>query len=180
MIAMGLLGLLTACLFAIFRIGSSAWHKGNTDTELVQQLDLVHHRLAQEVKYSLYAGVSLDPPGAATALSLPSCKIGNLPDYDATLRSPRWHKYVIVYHNPANQEVLLVEKDITPPSTSVIPLAGLAGERNGGHRLARFISRCEFRCQSGLLEVMLEAQKSRYGKQANEIMVVPSSYSFRN
>lgn len=180
MIAMGLLGLLIAGLFGIFRIGSSAWHKGSTESELVQQLDLIHHRLAQEVKYSLYSAISLDPPVAATAISMPSCKVANMPDYDATLRSPRWHKYVIIYHDPGLQQVRLVEKNLTPPSTTVLPLAGLAAERSGGRRLASFITRCEFRCEAGLLEVFLEAQKSRYGKQTNEILTLPSSYSFRN
>lgn len=182
-LGMGLLVLLMTAMFFLYQMGASAWKKGETQTELLQQAQMVTGRLEREVERSVYAATVLDPgPSSGTAVSLLSCwdEAAQRYDYDPATRSPVWHRYQICYFDAGAGVVYWKDVPLAPPSTTPLPMVGLAGQRTDGRVLARNVVTCDFRLSEQVLELQLALEKKRYGSQGPERIEVPATAMFRN
>ncbi|MCA9796856.1 MAG: hypothetical protein KC910_33835 [Candidatus Eremiobacteraeota bacterium] len=180
-LGLGLLILLMVTMFAIFRMGASAWKKGEAHADLMHALQVTLAHCTRSVEQSVYDGLALDPPGAPTGLSLISSwdQANSEFDFDGTAGAPVWHRHVIIYYDAAQQEVLQRELAI-PPTTTAAPLATLSLERTGGRVLAREITAFNCTLVGRELTFNVEATKKRYGSYQPEVLRLSSSIGFRN
>lgn len=173
-----ILSMMMAMMFLIYRQGANAWKKSEAQTDLVHSARGVSARLEREIERSIYDSASLDA-GTAVAFLSSYDDATQRYDYDAVNRTPVWHKYLICYYDAAAREVRWKEVPIAP-TTAPTPLAGLAGQRNGGVLLAKDVTRCDFVLSDRLLQLNLELQRKRYGSEAPESIRLPCSMFFRN
>lgn len=150
-VAMGLLLMLLSVLFAIFFLGSKAWRKTDDRFELLRNTQTVIAQIAREAERGTVFSVTILPGRAVSFLS-PINNQGNF--VTDTLGDVRWERYLIFYHDPASQEVRLVEVPLLPASfergtpqpierfvsaTGMHPLSYyLTGGRVLGKRITRF------------------------------------------
>lgn len=182
LVGMGLLSGLMLMMFFIYQYGASAWKKGETETDLLQESQKLVARLQREAERSVYASASLDPgPDTGTAVAFLSCwdEATERFDVDPATGSPMWHEYHVFYYDGPSREVRWKRVPVAPTVTPV-PLAALAGERNGGRVLARDVVRCDFQLSEQLLGLELEIEKKRYGTPTPERLQLPVLIYLRN
>jgi hypothetical protein len=182
LVGMGLLSGLMLMMFFIYQYGASAWKKGETETDLLQESQKLVARLQREAERSVYASASLDPgPNAGTAVAFLSCwdDATERFDVDPATGRPMWHEYHVFYYDGPSREVRWKRVPVAPTVTPV-PLAALAGERNGGRVLARDVVRCDFQLSEQLLGLELEIEKKRYGTPTPERIQLPVLIYLRN
>ena len=183
MVGFAILGFLLAMMFSVYRFGASAWKKGESQNELLQQAQVVTASLAHEVERSVFSSASVDPgPTVGSAIGMLNCWNSTLNryEYDATAESQVWQRYVIFYHDAASNSVRRTETPLSPPSTTSVPLPGLAGHRTGGRQLALDASMCEFELSDQLLRFEIELERKRYGSEVPEKVTLSSLVYFRN
>lgn len=183
MVGFMLLTLLFGMLYFVYRTGAGAWKKSETQVELLQEAQVVTSRLSREVERSVYDSAEVDPgPNIGTAVAFLSCwnDATDQYDYDATSRSPIWHKYLICYYDAANQKVYWNETPLGSPTTAAAPLPALATYRSGGKLLASHVTRCDFTLSEEVLELQLELERKHYGSEKLEQIQLPTRVFFRN
>ncbi|MCA9792598.1 MAG: type II secretion system protein [Candidatus Eremiobacteraeota bacterium] len=187
MIAMVLLGLLTGALFYIFRLGSNVWAKGDTESELLGSISVVEAKLSREAERSVYESVSVEAAGQGVAFLSPMDANGVF-RYDPITSMPRWQKYIVIYHDPAQKALLWREVPVvgSPTENTAGPIELFSGSTlasffSGGKVLARELTGCRFWVgPDRQLLVWLEAEKERYGSSTPEHVEWRTAVSFRN
>ncbi|MBS2035225.1 hypothetical protein JST97_09560 [bacterium] len=126
-VAMGLLMMLLAGLFAVFFSGGKAWRKTDDRYELLHNTQNVLAQVSREAERSTVFSVSIIPGRAVSFLS-PMNDSGNF--VTDTLGDERWERYLVFYHDPVKQEVRMVDVPLLPGSF----------ERRTPQPIERFIS----------------------------------------
>lgn len=178
-----LLSLLFMMMFFIYRQGASAWKKSETQGELLQEAQAVTRKLTRDAERSSFASLTLDPAAPATAVAFASCwsPATMSHEYDPFGRSPVWQRFEIFYYDALAREVRWKEAPLPgAPTTTVGPLAGLAGLRSDGRVLARNVIRCDFTRGDHTLDFELELERKRYGSGRVERVELPARVYFRN
>jgi hypothetical protein len=180
------LSLLFVCLFFTYRVGASAWKKGETETDLLQNLQVAKSRLTRELERSVYDSVSVDPNGIAFLSALDV--YGDF-QMDNASSTPRWQKYVVVYYDaPARilrwQEIPVVG---TPQEMNPTPIESFGAANpltsyfNSGREFMRDVETCVFQWTPDLLVGFTWAtEKKRYGKNTPDRIEIRSAVGFRN
>ncbi len=188
MVGAAILSGLTLALFFIYRMGASAWKKGEAQTEMLQDLQGSIARLTREAERSTFVSVVTEP-GAISFLS--PLDANGVIVYDPAGQKPVWQKYVVMYYDAPNEQVRWLEVPLAPGSPEMgqaepIQLYDAGGSqplstyRVGGKVIASHITRCEFTAADGFVEVLLESTRKRYGSPAPEKFVLQSAAAFRN
>jgi len=126
-VAMGLLLLLLSFLFVIFFLGAKAWRKTDDRFELLRNTQVVISQLSREAERGSAFSVTILPGRAVSFLSPMDNNNHFVTD---TLGDVRWERYRVFYHDPASQEVRLVD----------IPLLATSFERRTPQPIERFVS----------------------------------------
>lgn len=126
-VAMGLLLMLLSVLFAIFFLGGKAWRKTDDRFELLRNTQTVIAQIAREAERASAFSVSILPGRAVSFLS-PMNDNGQF--VTNNVGDVRWERYLVFYHDPASQEVRLVD----------IPLLHDSFERGTPQPIERFVS----------------------------------------
>lgn len=188
MIGAAILSGLTLALFFIYRMGASAWKKGEAQTEMLQDLQGSIAKLTREAERSTLVSLTIEP-GAIAFLS-PLDAAGQVV-YDPASQRPIWQRYVVMYYEPASQKVYWRVIPLAPgaPEMGLAEpiqdydaggLQPLASYRAGGTVIATHISRCEFSVTDGLVQILLESTRDRYGSDRPERFLLESAVAFRN
>lgn len=192
LVGIAVVALLMGVTFAIYQMGASAFMKGNTRSELMQDALVTVEQLTREVERSVYGSVSLTEDGTAVAfLSAVNPDTGRF-EIGLDTSKPLWQRYVICYYDAEKDEVRWQEvrlaagaDEITTPGPieRYNPGSGtkpLADWISGGKVLARNIASCRFQFEDRLMTVTLEGKKKRYGSQKDEEVKLSSTALFRN
>jgi len=150
-VAMGLWLMLLSLLFAIFFLGARAWRKTDDRYELLRNTQVVVSQIAREAERGNAYSVSILPGRAVSFLSPMNDNGAFVTD---TFGDVLWERYLVFYHDPASQEVRLVDIPLLPASferrtpqpidrfvspTGMHPLSYyLVGGRVLGRRITRF------------------------------------------
>ncbi|MGE0491016.1 MAG: type II secretion system protein J [Vulcanimicrobiota bacterium] len=182
-----LLGLLTAAIFAIYRLGSNALMRTNAATDLVRANQAVLSRFSRDAEQTVYDSVTIGPNNGSVAF------LSAVYDTDFQVDAagqPLWQKYVVLYHDPATRQVLRREVPLASPTTTAAPISStgtnITGYLTAGRRLASDIYDCSFFLDSQpptnepLLRVTLDARKQRYGRSDEERVRLEGVVRMRN
>lgn len=179
MVAAAIMGLLITTVFALFKMGISAWFKADGLTDLVQQGQAVGARWVRDVEVTANQAVSVSPGG--DAISLPSARdaTGNFV-LDPSTSELVWQKYILYYFDPVAGEVRRAEVPIAAPTRSVVPLETYSGQplsnfMTGGTVLARQVSTFTAAAGGRMAYLTVVAQKPR--PQTTQLEVQSSSFS---
>ena len=112
-VAMSLLLVLLTVLFAIFFLGGKAWRKTDDRYELLRNTQAVIAQINREAERTTTFSVSIIPNRAVSFLS-PMNANGNF--VTDSLGDVRWERFLVFYHDPASQEVRLVDVPLLPAS----------------------------------------------------------------
>lgn len=187
MVALALLGMLIGIVLLVYMTGASAWRKGDTRSELLQDALVASSNLAQDVEQSTYGGLEATPTGDAVAvLSLRDSQGSFQLSDDGTALWQRW----VVYYVRGGQILKTEVPWVAPPEdrTTPMPLSAynppltLADYLNGGRVIARNVYDADFAMVPGTAAVSLhiELRKKRYGRQDPEAITFDSVLTTRN
>ncbi|MFN8612078.1 MAG: hypothetical protein U0931_31325 [Vulcanimicrobiota bacterium] len=137
-VAMGLLMVLLAILFAIFFLGGKAWRKTDDRYELLRNTQTVIAEISREAERTNIFSLSILPGRALSFLS-PMNSAGNF--VTDALGDVRWERYLVFYHEPTSQEVRMVD----------VPLLPASFERRTPQPIDRFLSATGIRPLSSYL-----------------------------
>ncbi len=187
MVAIFILGLLFVALFEIYRMGASAWRKGEAETTLLQGLQVVKSRLDRELERSTFDSLSVDANGLAFLSAM---------DYgtrsfviEPALVRPRWQKYIVVYYDPPQRAILWREVPVvgTPQENGATPIEAfgaqtpLASYYAGGRVVIRDVAAWQIQVTvDELVALTWRVERQRYGKQAPETIELRSVVHMRN
>jgi hypothetical protein len=190
-VAMGMLLMLLTGLFAIFFLGANAWRKTDDRFELLRNTQTVVSQIAREAERGSVFSVTILPGRAVSFLS-PVNGDGNF--VTDGLGDVRWERYLAFYHDPASQEVRLVEVPLLPTSfergtpqpierfvseTGMHPLADyLVGGRVLGRHITRFEP--ELPSSSKHLKLTLHTVQPSTTRQRDLTLDIASSAFMRN
>lgn len=111
----GMIGILTAFIFATYSLGLRATFKGNAQNELLGQLQLGVRILGDGLRESTTASVTLEPAGPGISF-LTSYDINGVPVVGTDGR-PIWQAYLIFYHDPVAKTLNRRRLELTPSSS---------------------------------------------------------------
>ncbi len=186
LVAAGLLALLSAAVFLVFRTGTSAWQKGQTQTDLIQQLQLVTSALARDVEAAPYDSLSLSPGGDGISVLSALYADGN---YALNTHSGElvWQSFIVYYLSQG--QVLRRRVPLAVPAAVSGPVEATATNlgthsidfyRSGGKSLTQDVSRLQFGISGQMLVVEIEGRKKRYGSEAPEVFRLSTTVRLRN
>ncbi len=188
MVAMFVLSLASVTLFLIYKMGASAWMKGNVKTELLQSCQVLAGRVSREVERSIYDSVSLGPGGNGAAL-LSAQDANGVFQYDPFTERPLWQKYVVFYYDSTAKTVSLREvvgvagtaQETAPAPIETFSGGAITDYYNGGRVLSREVQSCVFSITPAQqLALNITTEKSRYGSPVPEKVSLRSVATFRN
>lgn len=193
LVTLTVLSILMTALFAVFKMGLSAWHKTSTKNELLQQVQIVDFRLSDELQLSALESATADP--GIDALSFLSPLDANGKFILSAKGRPEFQKYIIYYRKSSDQkmyrrEVLLnagaSERNVPGPIEEYDPGTGkkpLGFYTNSGQPLARYFT--DFTPEVlpepvSQVTWKLTAQRKRYGTDRPESVTTDSASYLRN
>ncbi len=187
LVASGMFLMLTAVLFAVFRVGASSWLKGDAQSEIISKLQVVTSKLELELTRAGSASLSISPDGRALAFLTANDADGRF-HYDPLDKSALWQRYLLFHYSTASGNLLLDEVSVlgTAQETTPVPIEMFEGRAmdsyfTAGRIVERQISGCEFELLSPeLVRVTLSAQKTRYGRKDRETFETETVLQLRN
>jgi len=166
-LAAGMLCVLMVTIILVYVVGASAWRKGDTQAELLQDLQASGARLALDLAASAYDGLTVGP-GVLSCLTSVD-KDGKVA-YQAGKPLLRWARYRHWYLAPEGR-LLRRDFDIPGGTTTVTPLASYFGGplNQGGELMMRNVT-AFVPVMVGVRTVRLTmtAEKMRYGHRDPE------------
>lgn len=187
MVALALLGMLIGMVVMIYMTGASAWRKGDTRSELLQDALVTSSSLASEIEQSTYGGLEAAPSGEGVAVLSLRDGQGNFELSDTG--APIWQRWVVYYFKSGEirqTEVPWVappEDRVTPmPLSAYNPPLSITDYLNGGRVIARNVYDAEFTLVPGTASVSfhIELSKRRYGRPDPEFVTFDSVLTTRN
>jgi hypothetical protein len=187
-VASFVLGMLFVLLFRIYQIGASAWKKGDAQPDLLQGMQVAKARLSVEIERSIYESLSLGPGGNGLSF-LSAVDDTGVFRYDPVTLTPRWQKYVVVYFDAPNKNLMWTTvsvvgtpQEMTPaPIEAFGPMLPVQTYFTGGRPVARDLAVCTFAVTPDqLVSFTWIGQKKRYGSERLEKLELQSQLGFRN
>ena len=168
-LAAGMLMVLMVTIILVYVVGASAWRKGDTQAELLQDLQTSGARLSVDLASSSYEGLSVGP-SFVSCLS-PVDKDGKLA-YQAgqpLLRWARFRRWAL----SSSGELLRRDFDVpssSPVVTAPVPLESFVGGPYAGGSLMMRNMTVFSVTMAGVrtLRVTMTAEKKRYGHRDPE------------
>lgn len=190
MVAGSLFLLLGLVLFELYRVGASAWHKSDSQLDVLRNLQVVLTRVSREAQGSSLASESHD----ATALSFLTAVKDSTGFVVAPVTfRPVWQRYFVCYYDAGRQSVSVREEPLLPASPEASapgPIDNFAGPSgtqplafycNSGREIARGITSFQASTtEPDLLELTLEGQQKRYGSKKLESIRLKTTVRMRN
>ena len=187
LVASGMFLMLTAVLFAVFRVGANSWLKGDAQSEIISKLQVVTEKLELEVTRASSASLSISPDAKALAFLTANDTDGRF-HYDPVEKSALWQRYLVFHYSESSQNLLMDEVGVvgTAQEKTPIPIEDFEGRNmsdyfGSGKIVERELSGCEFEMLSQqLVRVTLSARKKRYGRTDEETFQTETVLQLRN
>lgn len=165
-LAAAMLCVLMVTIVLVYVVGASAWRKGDTQAELLQDLQASGARLAQDLAASAYDGLTV---GATSLSCLTSLDKDGKVFYQAGKPLLRWARYRHWYLAAG----LLKRRDFEIPggTTTVIPLASYFGgplDQQGELIMRNVTVFAPLLVGVRTVKVTMTAEKMRYGHRDPE------------
>lgn len=193
MVSCFIFGLLTVVLFFFYRMGASAWKKGDAESELLQNLQVACRKISRPLEASSATSVSTYANATHTALSFLTA-VGAADTFmvqpDTLL--PDWQSYQVFYFERAQQTLYQREVDLLAgssqhtvpgPIQSFVSSSGthpLGFYCTDGRPIARHLTDLTVTLNGSLVTIEAEAQMKRYGSERNEQLRLRSTTHLRN
>lgn len=193
MVTCVIFSILMVLLFFAYRMGASAWRKADTESELLQNLQVATRKIARPLEASTSPSVTLSVSPSLTAISYLSAVdgAGNFAVQPGTIK-PEWQHYEVFYYVPSEGQLYQTAVDLLPGSperTSPGPIENFTSA-SGKHPLSsycttgRVIARhlTDFTVQSvdNMVTIEVEGQMKRYGSGRLEQLRLRSATHLRN
>jgi len=186
-VGMGILGLLSAMMFAVYVLGANAWMKGSTETDLLQASQLVTRFLAKEAEAATAQSLSFSSDNRGTAFLSASDSNGAF-QYDSSSLLPLWQDYLLFWFEPANgtlfkRKVPVVGTPVetTPAPFSTFTSVPLDAYLVDGRPLVRGLTEVRFTNPGpSQLKIELDVEQRRYGNTEAEVTRVETLVHLRN
>ncbi|MEW6281565.1 MAG: hypothetical protein AB1758_23345 [Candidatus Eremiobacterota bacterium] len=132
------------------------WHRADQRSQVQQNAMLVVARLRESTRMASPPSVFCGPE----VVTLATCvRPDGSVDSDPSTGAPLWQKYLVLYRDPASQQVRLQENPIDPPASDATPLTSYT-PRSDDRVVARHIRLFTVtKSPDGLIEVVVEAEK---------------------
>lgn len=171
MVTVGLFTLLSTAMFWIFKMGASSWHKADTQSDLLRDVQTSVRWVERDAEPSTFASLDKFEDADHVAFCLLSAvepkSVNPEPQFilDPVSQLPVWQRYVI-YHFDRPKAVFTMREIPVPAGTPPVPLANLSTYLGAPDErvLARHVSECGVLIQDGLLELTLTCSRYRYGR----------------
>ncbi len=180
-------------LFLAYRMGASAWKKGDTETELLQNVQLAVDKISRPLEASCAESVTTfsDPTRVAVSFLSPVDTAGNLAVQTGTIR-PDWQRYEVFYFDRVEHALFQRTLDLLPLSpqhqspgpielfvspTGAHPLSFYCTD---GRPIARHLTDFTVSLVGSVLTFEVECQMKRYGTDRMESQRLRSVTHLRN
>lgn len=190
MVAATLLGLLTFAMFAIYRMGASAWAKGSVRSEMLADLQVATARLEKDLGRSTYSSFSVGAGGSAVSFLTPVDDTAPQ-TFESITGAPLWRRYVLYWLDAASGELRRREVPLpagAPEESAPGPIESfgtsgpLALYLDQGRAVARDVTlfTCSVPGPNRPVRTQLTAQRQRYGTSRVETASLRSTVWLRN
>ncbi len=191
LIASSILLLIISFIFFVYVNGTRAWHRGQNQADLLQDLMLVQEAVRRDLASSAYASLTIDQPNRAFSVLSPRGPNGRPVVVDGEIE---WQSYVVFYHDATQRAVLRLEVPLiaaAPERSAPAPIEQYdpgSGPRNlvdylgDGEVIGRDIYSLTVTPLAGarVLKVELEGRRPRHQDTEPEKITLPAAVQFRN
>lgn len=186
-LSMAIFGLLLGSLFLIFRAGSLAWSRQDTNLDLFQASRAVMVRWSNEFLESNAETVL----ATGASLSFASARQLSGGGFAATSPAmhPLWQKYLLYYRDPASREMRRRELSLSSPTQTIKTLVdydfgsgpqALATYTSGGEVLLKDVEAVDFAMSGGTCTLILTTHQSTYGSAQGQLVRLQCSARCNN
>lgn len=169
------LGLLLTALFAVYRIGTSAWQKVDVRADLLGQFHLVSARISTAGGRTPPAGVTISPDGAAVAVLSPLLDDGTFA-LDTSTNVLTYQRHTVFWFDVASLQIRQGDVLLAAPTPTVTPIDSLDPNWHLNlptdfSVLARDVIDFEvtwWATDPAVLQIVSEGARRRYGRQDHE------------
>lgn len=184
-VAASVLIILVGLQLMLVQGASSAFHKTNTQADLLQEIQVTVSRLIRDIQGSTLAGLSRNANGVGLVSA-------HLEEQSLQINSsgqPYWKRYVLYFVDTPSQELRWRALMITPPSDTPRPIeaydfgAGLhpmVHYQVDGKRLVGSVEEFSVAATGGEITVSLKASRERYGSSRPESIQMHQTVFMRN
>lgn len=176
LVAAFILGLLTTAVFALYQMGLNAFFKTNTQSDILQTVQVLGGKWMRDAELTTPEAVSLDL--GSTAIALPSARdaAGNLV-LDTVNSELIWQRYRLYWHDAPSQTVRFKEIVLATPTSAIGPIETyddgsgthpLSWYCTGGRVIARQVSLLQLTRNGASLSLEVQARQDRYGSPEPE------------
>ncbi len=184
MVGASIMAILTTAVFAVFKMGISAWFKADGLAELQQQGQAVGGRWVRETETTCLAAITLSATGDACSLPSAITPAGVFA-LDPATSELIWQSYQLYYFDGPSGEVRYLEVPIGATTSAVLPIEQytgqpLANSLVGGRVLARSVTSFQVQDLGGVLRLNMVAQRRRPNTVQMEVQTNVFSAAPRN
>ncbi len=185
LVAAGVLLLLVGMQVVLIRGAASAFHKANTQADLLQDLQIAATRLNRDAQGASPLGTSLNANGVSLCSAHQQSQVMQLGPTGQLL----WREYLLYSYAPASKQLYWKKLAMTAPIDPPVPielynfgsgLQPLSSYQTGGKLLVSDLEQFQVTLVNNELSCYLKASRLHYGSNRPEVVEVRQSTAMRN
>lgn len=185
MVAASVLLILVGLQLVLIQGASSAFHKTNTQADLLQDMEITLARFTRDAQGSTLAGLSLNGNGVAFL----SAHLAQQNLQLSPTGQPMWKQYLLYYFDAPSKELRWRALPMATPSETPLALDAynfgsgplpMATYQVSGKPLARFVDSFSVTAVNSEISTTLQCSRVRYGSPKPEKISMTQTVCMRN